>query len=432
MTIHIEKLVFGGQGLGHLENGQAVFVWNALPDEIVEIDIIKKKKDYREAIATNIIHTSPYRIDAYDDHFLSTSPWQIMHYDAEQNFKKDIAIETYKKIGGNIFSTIDPDIIFPEQQYDYRNKIEFSFCDKNFERDTDEEDISFAFFNRGGRSRFPVQTSKLASPPINQTAHYILDWIQTEHIPKRSLKTLIIRSNQAGETISALFIKDELTFHTYPKLTDTMKGFQIYYSTHKSPASVPTKLLYSIGQDYLIEEISSSSTKLKYGLLSFFQVHIPIFQKALEDIADYIPENADLIDFYSGVGSIGLPLADKCKTLTLVDNNEEAIHYATENIMLNTIDHAQAHCIPAEKITDIITAEKTIILDPPRAGLHSDVIKKLLQETPRTIIYLSCNISTQARDIALLSKKYSISFSRLYNFFPRTPHIEGLTILKKH
>ena len=90
MTIHIEKLVFGGQGLGHLENGQAVFVWNALPDEIVEIDIIKKKKDYREAIATNIIHTSPYRIDAYDDHFLSTSPWQIMHYDAEQNFKKDI------------------------------------------------------------------------------------------------------------------------------------------------------------------------------------------------------------------------------------------------------------------------------------------------------------------------------------------------------
>lgn len=441
--IKIEKLVFGGQGLAYLPDGRVVFVWNALPDEIVDIEIIKKKKDYLEAIATNIITPSPERIAPKDDHFLATSPWQIMSYENENKWKHDIAIETYKKIGGDVFDDIDPEIIFPDEQYHYRNKMEFCFVPAD-ERDiaippphrgTSPEDIliahhiSLAFFNRGGKSRFPLKKSELASPFLNETALYILKWINEKNIPMRSLKSLIVRTNQAGEAIAALFIKDELTFDDFPKRTDTLKGFQLYYSTHKSPASVPTKLLYNVGQDYLTETLDH--TTLKFGLLSFFQVHIPVFTKALHDIAQHVPAHTNLIDFYSGVGSIGLLLAKNQTQVTLVDNNAEAIGYAQENINSNNINNAEAHCIPAEKITSIITNNKMIILDPPRAGLHEDVTHTLLKTLPPKIIYLSCNLSTQARDIARLAQKYKITFSRLYNFFPRTPHIEGLIILEK-
>ncbi|HAT03590.1 MAG TPA: 23S rRNA (uracil(1939)-C(5))-methyltransferase RlmD [Candidatus Magasanikbacteria bacterium] len=418
--VTIEKLVFGGQGFARL-NGKAIFVWNALPDEEVEIEYIKNKKDYAEAIATKIIRSSPERREPKDAHFLSTSPWQIVSYDKENQWKKEIAMETYKKIGGNIFENINPDIIFPTEEYRYRNKMEFSFFQK------EDSTFSLAFFNRGGKQKFPIQKSELAQDCINTTAQKILNWVNKQNLERKNLKTLIVRSDTEGKTIAALFIKDELNFKDYPVLDDTLIGFQLYYSTHKSPASVPTRLLYSIGQDYLIETLHN--TKLKLGLLSFFQVHAPIFEHALADISEHTDNNTDLIDFYSGVGSIGLPLAKKHTHITLVDNNDEAIHYANENIKLNNLKNCEAYCVPAEKITDIITSNKTIILDPPRAGLHEDVIKKLLEATPPKIIYLSCNLSTQARDIQMLSSKYHITFSRLYNFFPRTPHIEGLVVL---
>ncbi len=429
-NIKIEKLIFGGQGLAHLPDGRVIFVWNALPGETVDIEIIKKKKDYLEAIAIYIRTPSPERINPKDAHFLATSPWQIMSYKTENKWKRDIAIETYKKIGGNIFADINPDIIFPNGQYHYRNKMEFSFIE------LEDGSTSLAFFQRGGRSRFALTHSELASPLLDKTAQYILKWVNKNKIPMRNLKSLIVRTNEADESIVALFIKDELEFSDFPTLTKTLKGFQLYYSTHKSPASVPTKLLYTAGQNYLIEKLDISypvphSSFLKYGLLSFFQVHIPIFQKALDDMVYHIPEDRHVIDFYSGVGSIGLPIAQNQKNIILVDNNEEAIDYATENISMNNITNAQAHCIPAEKMTDIITSDKIIILDPPRAGLHEKIVKKLLETIPPKIIYLSCNLSTQARDISLLSKKYHITFSRIYNFFPRTPHIEGLIILEK-
>jgi len=438
--IKIDKLVFGGQGMGRLDDGRVVFVWNALPGEIVDIEIVKKKKDYLEAIATNIVEVSPERVEPKDKHFLSTSPWQIMSYDTENKWKKEISIETYKKLGGEIFENIDPEIIFPEEEYGYRNKMEFSFYDS----DDNPNVFSLAFFERGKKNKFPLEKSELADPIINQTANEVLNWVNKQGLERRNMKTLIVRSDGQGNSIAALFIKDEIEFDKLPQLHKNNLGFQIYYSTHKSPASVPTKLLYSEGQDFLVADLITHSptpslgkrggdysTKLKFGLLSFFQVHIPIFTKALLDITKHIEVGTEVIDFYSGVGSIGLPLAKNQTQVILVDSNEEAIEYAKENIKLNNFTNCEAYCIPAEKMTEIITKNKTIILDPPRAGLHNNVTKKLLEAEPPKIVYLSCNLSTQARDVKILSEKYKITFSRLYNFFPRTPHVEGLVVLEK-
>jgi len=419
--VKIEKLVFGGQALGRLHGG-AIFIWNALPGEEVEIEIVKKKKNYFEALAKNIIKPSPYRIEPKEDHFLSCSPWQILDFKRENFWKKMIASETYKKIG-KLSADIKLDIVSDDKkQYGYRNKIEYSFAENN-------KQISLAFFQRGKKFRYPIFDCQLSKPEINQTAHYILDWINKNKIPMRSLKSLIIRSNELGETIAALFIKDVLNFESYPKLDEKFLGFHLFYSTHKSPASVITDTIYASGRDYLVDKLNN--VKLKFGLLSFFQINIPIFKKALDDILKFLGEEKFIVDYYSGVGSISLPLAHKFKSAALVDNNEEAIGYANGNIKQNKINNCKAKLAPAEKLVDLIDSDKIIILDPPRAGLHKNVIKKILKEKPLRIIYLSCNISTQARDMAFLSEYYKINFLKLYNFFPRTPHIEALCVLDK-
>ena len=420
-TLKIEKLVFGGQGLARKDD-QVIFVWNALPGEEVEYQIVKKKKDYAEAVATKIIKASPDRIEAEEAEFLSTSPWQIVTYETENKWKKEITEETYKKLGGQIFKDLEIPIVYDELDKNYRNKMEFSFTE------LEDGSKSLAFFERGGCRRFAVKGSILAEDIINEVAKNIVDWVNYHDIPMRSLKSLIIRSNGQGEAIAALFIKDKLEFSDYPKAKGNLLGFQLYYSTHKSPASVPTELLYTSGQNYLITDING--TKLKFGLLSFFQIHLPIFKKCLTQIANHIGKNEKALDFYSGVGSIGLPLADKFNELTLVDNNEEAIDYAEENIELNKIKNADAFCSPAEKITDLITSDKILIVDPPRAGMHDKVTDKILEVLPPKIIYLSCNISTQARDVKKLADKYKIVDASIYNFFPKTPHIEGLLILE--
>lgn len=418
----MEKLVFGGQCLGR-SGDKVVFAWNALPGEEVEILLSKSKKNFAEGTAINIKNPSPYRILPKEDHFQICSPWQILTREEENKWKRAISLETYVKIGGLPPET-DLQIEAPaKEQYKYRNKMEYSFTLDS------ADNISFAFFERGQHRHVAIQGCELAEEGINSTANFILDWINQQKIPLRSLKSLIIRSNNENQTIAALFIKDELNFSDYPQLSKNFLGFQVYFSNHRCPASRPEKLLYSDGQDFLIADLRG--VKLKFGLLSFFQINISIFSLALNDIANFLDSSKSVVDFYSGVGAIGLSLLKYCKDMVLVDNNEEAIEYAKQNIDLNKLSNVSAELQPAEKITELIKNDKIIIFDPPRSGLHENVVNTVLSKLPEKIIYLSCNISTHARDIRLLSSKYKISYLKLYNFFPRTPHVESLCVLER-
>ncbi|HNT29362.1 MAG TPA: 23S rRNA (uracil(1939)-C(5))-methyltransferase RlmD [bacterium] len=433
----IDKLVFGGEAIGRLD-GKVCFVWNALPGEEVEVELTSKKKTHNNGIATKIIKPSPDRIPACEDHYLSCSPWSIMTSAAEQKWKKKIALEAYIGIG-KLPPETDLDIVDASDcngnnAYGYRNKIEYSF----WHHDADNR-ISLAFFQRGKHFRAPIETCLLAEPCINQTAELIIQWLNNHAINRGALKSLIIRSNGQGDTIAALFMREEIPFASYPKLgalplTGTQSpsqfcGFQVYFSNPLSPAALPTKLLYSAGDDYLITKLNDVS--LKFGSLSFFQINVPVFQQALALIKEYLDPSKEIVDFYSGVGAISLPLHSNFKHAVLVDNNEEAIEYAKQNITANQITNCKAVLSESEKIVDLIKHDKIIIFDPPRAGLHADVVAKVLQELPERIIYLSCNISTQARDIQLLSDAYKVSHLKLYNFFPRTPHIESLGVLER-
>lgn len=445
IRVTIDKLVFGGQGMGRTDVGQVAFVWNALPGETVDAHIIKRKTGHVVAVATNIIEVSPDRIASKDSAFLSTSPWQIMTPEAEATWKRNIASETYSKIGNLILPADQIDIVEGDDDYAYRNKMEFSFVEtpppslplkqgeeapspSSSRRGLGGGAISLAFFKRGKHHKIAVDGSSLAHPSINDTAQHILHWINEQHIPIRSLKSLIVRSDNNGRTIAALFIKDELSFNTYPALETPLTGFQLYYSTHKSPASVPTKLLYDEGDDSLTTTIKSCN--LSFGLLSFFQVNVPVFEKAHEDIAAFLNPKESLIDYYGGVGAISLPLSLNRPSCTIVDSSEDAIAFAKKNITQNN-RVAEAICAPSEEMYDLLDDTKSLILDPPRAGLHPKLIQRILIRKPPKIVYLSCGIDTQARDIRLLSEGYRPVFIKLYNFFPRTPHIEGLIVLER-
>lgn len=419
--VNIEKLVFGGQALAHSED-KTIFSWNALPGETSNLDVISSRKGIIEAIAQKIINPSKDRVDPKEEHYLSCSPWQILSPESEKLWKIEIAKETFKKIGG--IDLGDVRLTGGDELYGYRNKMEYSFFID------DNNELHLALFERGSHRPQPIKPCLLAQDSLNKTALYILGWIKENKIKRFDLKTLIVRSNLAGETIAALFVKkQDLSFGKLPNLDEKFKGFQLYYSTHKSPASVITSIIAKTGQEYIEETLLDA--KLRYGIASFFQINIPVFEKTLRRIGEYINKGDVVVDFYSGVGAISLPLHKKISQSILADSNAEAIEFAGQNIIANGIKKYETHSVPAEKMLGEITSDRIIIFDPPRAGLHPDVIKRTSEILPETVIYLSCNISTQARDVNLLSDHYRIEYTELYDYFPRTPHFESLIILKK-
>ena len=419
----IEKLVFGGQGLGRI-NKKVVLAWNALPEEEVEVSILKRKKSYLEGIASKIIKESPFRTNPLEDHFLSCSPWQILKWEKENHWKKEIAKETFEKIG-NLKELINYELVsIQDNQYNYRNKMEYSFTSNKNGK------ISLAFFKRGTHRLIPIDFCKLAIPEINEVAQKIIIWLNQNSVPSEILKSIVLRTNNKKQVIAGLFIKKNFFFKNYPPLQKPLIGFHIYFSNPLSPASVVDEELFKEGQNFL--DINIRETTLKYGLLSFFQINLHLFEIALNDISTFLDPKKSLIDYYSGIVAISIPLNSFYKDCILIDSEQEAINYALENIKTNNLeDKCKVLKSLVEKSTQLIEKNKIILFDPPRAGLHKKIIKKILIEKPVRIIYLSCNLSTQARDIQLLQSMYKIKFLRLYNFFPRTPHIEGLCVLDR-
>lgn len=430
VELTIEKIVFGGQALAHYD-GKTVFVWNALPGERVKAVIAKRRSKLWEAIATDILQPSPKRIPAVEESYLATSPWQVLSPEYETECKQTIAIDTYTHIGKLALPNEVKVVDDTSHIFGYRNKMEFSFYEFDVD-DTRGTGQALAFFQRGSKYKIPLphgSGSQLAEPIINTVALHLLDWVNQHKLTRLDVKSIIVRSNGNGQAIAGLFLKNKVTLDSPPELIEGLLGLQVFYSTHKSPASVPTELLYRVGDEQLA--VTVSNVTLQFGLFSFFQVNIPVFQQALNDIAIHVPNGTHLLDLYSGVGSIGLPLAQQCGHVTLVETNQEAVEFAQRNITENAIPNASVLQSATEAVTDLITADTTVIVDPPRAGLHHNVVERLLEVQPETIIYMSCNLSTQARDLQLLNTIYEITWLQLYNFFPRTPHVEAVSVLRR-
>ena len=407
----IDKLVHGGQGMGVIGDGRKAFIWNALPGEVVRARLTRTRKDFVEGIAEEIISPSAHRIEPKEDIYLATSPWQIMDLEYENIQKALIVSETFSREHVELpdFSMLSDNVPFG-----YRNKIEFSFYG-------DDTGLHYAFFNRGSHQKQIVTESALALTQINSAAKEFLKELNTHTIRAGDLKSVIFRCDQNGDVVAALFVKPE-TFVELKK-PKVIKGLKVYHSNPKSPASVLTKLLYQEGTTTLTDELNN--TPITYDVCGFFQVNLPVFEMALKEIADATKNETKKVDMYSGVGTIGLAIGN---TKTLVELDKANIDMANHNAQNQDVDVVHAS---TEKALQYIEYDVALIVDPPRSGLHRDVIERILAVKPPLICYLSCNPATQARDVALLKDSYKISIFSGYNFFPKTPHIETLVILER-
>jgi len=523
-TIHLDKIVGGGQALGTLADGRKCFVWGGLPGETVAVRITKKKSHFVEAIVEEVVSPSLDRIQPHDpDSYLSTSPWQIMPLEVEQTYKAQLIDDAFALHNVTLPAAID--VYCNNVAYGYRNKVEFSwysesvvsrvvsqkksglvsglelFSDNNQEIDADSDreessgdTLDLAFFRRGSKGKIVVDGTSLARPEINNLAHAIRDLLRHKRVAARQLKTLLIRCDQSGSCVWQLYVKDRLpeiiTADEAAKLP--AQGGEIIYSDPRSPASRITERLACFGNTILTDTILG--IPFRYACEGFFQVNIPVYEQALRDMKEWVPydcnsqhsgrqlghhqkkpeqhgtnsqhgssnsfsegfafpakarqerqldqlaarrpEEKDVcetgeptLDLYAGVGTIGLTIGGD--NVTLVEINTDAVREMQRNIAELDRTDARAVLAPSEQALNYITGKEIVIVDPPRAGLHPDVIATLLQQLPPRIIYLSCNPVTQARDVALLQQSYQIAWHRGYNFFPRTPHIEHLIILDK-
>ena len=519
-TIHLDKIVGGGQALGTLADGCKCFVWGGLPGETVTVRITKKKSHLVEAVVEEVVSPSSDRIQPRDpDSYLSTSPWQIMPLEIEQIYKRQLIDDAFTLHNVALSAAID--IYCDNVAYGYRNKVEFSwysesvvsravsqkksglvsgpelFSDNNQEIDADSDreessgdTLDLAFFRRGSKGKIVVDGTSLVHPAINNLARTIRDLLRHKRVAARQLKTLLVRCDQSGSCVWQLYVKDCLpeiiTADEAAKLP--AQGGEIIYSDPRSPASRITERLARFGDTTLTDTVLG--VPFRYACEGFFQVNIPVYEQALRDMQQWTgrdysdqqrvisqkksgqhreskqhgssnsfsegfafpakarqerqldqlaarrPEEKDVcetgeptLDLYAGVGTIGLTIGGS--NVTLVEINADAVREMQRNITELDRTDACAVLAPSEQALNYITGKEIVIVDPPRAGLHPDVIATLLQQLPSRIIYLSCNPVTQARDVALLRQNYHIVHHRGYNFFPRTPHIEHLIILDK-
>lgn len=430
-TIQLEKIVGGGQALGTLDDGRKAFVWGGLPGETVTIRITKKKTHFVEGVVTEVLTASPERITPRDpESYLSTSPWQIMPLASEQHYKAALIEEAFEL--HNIVLPEPIDVFCDDVPYGYRNKVELSWYSDRTEDGT--ETLDLAFFQRGSKGKIVVDGTSLARPEINQLARQVRDLLRTKQVTARQLKTLLIRCDQAGNCVWQLYTKDRLGDVISPDEATALsaQGGEIIYSDPRSPASRITERLTCFGDPVLQDTILG--VPFRYATEGFFQVNLPVYEQALRDMQRFVQvqdsTSRPTLDLYAGVGTIGLTIGSD--NVTLVEINADAVREMQRNIRrLGRTSQAKAILAPSEQALEHITGDALIILDPPRAGLHTDVITKLLATQPQRILYLSCNPVTQARDVALLAAYYGITYHRGYNFFPRTPHSEHLVVLDR-
>ncbi len=422
-TLTLEKIVGGGQAIGTLGDGRKAFVWGGLPGEEVRIRETKRKSKFIEGVVIEVLKPSPERIEPIDPgSYLSTSPWQIMTFDTEQHYKAALILEAFELHDVQLPDSID--MYTDTHTAHYRNKVEFSWYSETL--DDGQESLDLAFFRRGSKGKIPIDSMSLLPEPMMQLARDIRDFLRTKQVSARQLKTLLIRCDQSGNCAWQLYIKDEVNEFLSPEDAEQFRaqGGEVIYSDPRSPASRITKRLLAVGDPVLSDTILG--VPFRYATEGFFQVNIPVYEQALRDMREWIPAGK-VIDLYSGVGSIGLTIGGpEC---TLIEIDENAVREMKRNITALG-SNARAVLAPAEKALDAIDEKATIVLDPPRAGLHADVTNKILEAMPRRIVYLSCNPVTQARDVALLAQAYKVIHHRGYNFFPRTPHIEHLIVLE--
>jgi len=436
-------------------NDKVTFVEGVAPGDVIDLRVTRRKKNYQEAIATRIIEYSKERATPFCDHYglCGGCKWQHLLYVKQLEFKRQQVIDSLERIASIPFPEVKPTLSSPKTKY-YRNKLEFTFSPKRWL--TDEEIKSEKQYNRNGLGfhlpgRFDkimdIEQCFLQPEPSNIIRNEVRTYAHAHDLSFYDLNThegflrnLIIRTSTTGSTMvivqvgeSQPKILEKLLNHLVGKFPNINS---LYYVVNqkKNETFHDQETILFYGSEYISEKIDH--LEFRIGPKSFFQTNpeqAAILYKHALSFAKLTGKEL-VYDLYSGTGTIAIYMAKNAKKIIGIESVPEAVEDAKINASINKIENVE---FISGDIRNSLDGEMTkkyglpdlVVLDPPRAGLHPDVISSLLDLGSKRIIYISCNPATQARDLSLLSKKYIIEDVQPVDMFPHTQHVENIVSL---
>lgn len=453
--IAITAMASNGSGIGKHE-GKVVFVEKAVPGDRVDVLVTNSKKNFAEGTIAQLHEASNLRVAPVCEHFgiCGGCKWQHISYEDQLKFKTQIVEDALIRIGKLEIAEVRP-IKGCDNAYGYRNKMEYSFTDRRW-LTVAEIESGMEYDRRGLGFHVPdnfmgvldVHRCHLQEDISNQIRNgvkqYALDHSITffnQKFQTGLLRNLMIRTASTGELMVLLSVTEndeESIFgimnylkETFPQITSLQ--YVINGKKNSTIYDLSTKVFY--GAAFITEQLGNYRFKVQPK--SFFQTNskqVKVLYDVVKDFAALTKEDV-VYDLYTGVGSIAIYVSGECKSVTGIEQVADAITDAKENAMTNGIQNCNFYAGDVRLMLqpEFIAANgkpTVVITDPPRAGMHADVVKTLLETAAPRIVYVSCNAATQARDVQLLSEKYKVTKIQPVDMFPQTTHIENVALLE--
>lgn len=457
---NIEVIDAGAKGktIAKSPDGRVIFLSNAVPGDIVDVQTGKKRKAYFEGKAIKFHKLSERRTEPVCDHFENCGgcKWQHMKYEDQLFFKEKEVTNNLIRIGHLELPEITP-ILGSEKQYFYRNKMEFSFSSSRwltYEEINSEEEIdnrNACGFHIAGMWDKILDVSKchLQEEPSNEFRNFIKDFsIEHElefYNPRAQeglLRTVMIRISSNGETMIVIqFFKEdiakrELLLNAIADKFSNITSLQYIINSKGNDSIYDQDVILFKGRDHIYEEMEG--LKFKINAKSFYQTNSYQAYELYKITRNFagLSGNELVYDLYTGTGTIAQFVAKKAKKVIGVESVPEAILDAKENAKNNKIDNVEFFVGDMKEVftTEFIKQHgkpDVIITDPPRDGMHKKVVEQILAILPEKIVYVSCNSATQARDLEILAPKYKITKTQAVDMFPQTHHVENVVLLEK-
>lgn len=454
--IAIERMAAEGKCLARV-NGQVIFVSGVAPGDVVDLRIVKKKKNYLEGAPVKFHAYSEQRTEPFCQHFSTCGgcKWQHISYENQVVYKQQEVVDQLTRIGKVNLPPISP-ILPSDRTREYRNKLEFTFSNKRWlTREeiaaSDDIDRNGLGFHMPGQfdKVLDIQHCHLQEEPSNAIRLAVRNYALSQGFSFYDLlnhggllRNLIIRTSSLKEVMVIVqFGEDDpeaiqrimqYIQETFPKIT----SLQYVINTKKNETFFDLDVVCYKGEPYITEKMENLSFRI--GPKSFYQTNSSQAYALYKVARDYAGLTGEEIvyDLYTGTGTIAQFVASKAKKVVGIEYVAEAIDDAKANAHFNGLTNCHFY---AGDMKDLLNQEliqkeghpDVIITDPPRAGMHPDVVQALLEIAPQKIVYVSCNPSTQARDLAMLDAAYVVKAVQPIDMFPHTHHVENVVLLER-
>ncbi len=453
-NIQVIDIAEEGKGVGKSDD-LVIFIDKAVPGDVVDVELLRRKKKFYEGRIQNIVKPSDHRTEPFCEHFgvCGGCKWQHLNYDAQLLFKQKSVVDALQRLAKVDTSGIEPILGSKETSY-YRNKLEYTFSDKRWLTDGDmrsdqEMEMNALGYHIPGRfdKILDIEHCYLQADPSNNIRNKVREYALANKISfynlknhEGSLRNLIIRTSSTGELMVIVvfaYVEEEQIKGMMEFISNEFKNLKslLYIINQKKNDTIFDQEIHVFeGADHIFENMNG--LKFKIGPKSFYQTNSDQAFELYKITKDFAGLKGDelVYDLYTGAGTIANFIAESVKSVVGIEYVPTAIEDAKINSEINAIRNTSFF---AGDMKDILNAEfiqthgkpDVVITDPPRAGMHADVVKRLLEMEAKKIVYVSCNAATQARDIALMKDKYEVNRIRPVDMFPHTQHVENVVLL---